>query len=283
MIDYKTRMVEDMTLCDFRPRTQQAYLMGARQLVEYVGKPPEEISEEDIRAYFLYLREVKKSASATIKIAIYGVRFLFMHTLEREWKIFGLLGARQPAKLPVVLAIDEVRDTLKAIKKPTHRTAMATIYALGLRISECLRLQTDHIDGKRLTVWVRDGKGKKDRGVTLPKPTLELLRAYWKNHRPKRESPIIFLRRDGHGPMHPTTLQKTIKLALKDAGINKAASVHSLRHSYATHLLEAGISVSTVQLLLGHKTLRTTERYFHVTRPATENLQRTLDQLMADL
>lgn len=159
---------------------------------------------------------------------------------------------------------------------------LATIYALGLRIGEGLRLETKDIDSGRQMVWVRDGKGAKDRRVPLPKPLLIRLRTYWKDDRPSSSSPLLFVSAEG-GPIHETTIQKTFNAAQEEAAIPRRATVHTLRHSYATHLVEHGISLRTIQEILGHKSLQTTEVYMHVTLPGTERLQEVLDRLMVGL
>ena len=182
-----------------------------------------------------------------------------------------------------MLSIGEVRALLAAIRHPVRRMALATIYALGLRLGEALSLEVGHIDGARLKVWIRDGKGAVDRGIALPRPLLARLRRDWKEERPKVDSPRLFVPDTGSGPIHETTLHKTFKAARKEIKLLKDASIHTLRHSDATHLVEAGISIRTVQEALGHKTLRTTEVYLHVTQPGSERLQETLDRLMADL
>jgi len=164
-----------------------------------------------------------------------------------------------------------------------RRMALATIYALGLRLGEGLRLQTSHIDAGRLVVWVRDGKGARDRGVPLPRPLLLRLRHYWKHQRAASQTSYLFVPPGGMAPLHETTLQKTFTAARSDAGIAKHASIHTLRHSYATHLLESGVSLRTIQQVLGHKSMRTTELYMHVTQPGSEHLQEVVDRLMADL
>jgi site-specific recombinase XerD len=161
--------------------------------------------------------------------------------------------------------------------------ALATIYALGLRLNEGLSLEAGHIDSARRMVWVRDGKGARDRGVPLPRPLLERLRRYWKTERPASATKYLFVPSGGKAPLHETTLQKTFLAARADARLEKEATIHTLRHSYATHLLEAGISLRTIQQVLGHKSLRTTELYMHVTQPGTERLQETLDRMMVDL
>jgi len=185
--------------------------------------------------------------------------------------------------LPVVLSTAEVRTLLSAVRHPVRRMALTTIYALGLRLGEGLRLETGHIDSARQLVWVRDGKGAKDRAVPLPSPLLARLRNYWKHERSPAQTPFLFVPANGRAPLHETTLQKTFTAARSDARIEKNASIHTLRHSYATHLLESGVSLRTIQQVLGHKSMRTTELYMHVTQPGTERLQEIVDRLMADL
>jgi site-specific recombinase XerD len=281
--NWRARMGEDMRLRDFRPRTQEGYSLAVRQFLDRMQRQPETLRDEDVRTYFLYLREEKKLAPSSINIAVHALRFFFIHTLQRDWPVFDLLRVNKPRMLPVVLSTGEVRALLAAVRHPVRRIALSTIYALGLRLGEGLRLETGHIDGERLLVWVRDGKGARDRGVPLPRPLLGRLRHYWKHQRAVSPTNFLFVPHNGLAPLHETTLQKTFTAARKDAGITKQASVHTLRHSYATHLLESGVSLRTIQQVLGHKSMRTTELYMHVTQPGTEHLQEILDRLMADL
>ena len=280
---WRARMSEDMRLRDFRPRTQEGYALAVRQFIDWVQIEPRAITDDKVRAYFLYLREGKKLAPSTINIAVHALRFFFIHTMQREWKIFGLLRVNKPRKLPVVLSPAEVRVVLQAVRHPVRRMALATIYALGLRLGEGRSLETGHIDGARLMVWVRNGKGAIDRGVPLPRPLLARLRRYWKAERPESATKFLFVPQNGDAPLHETTLQKTFTAARIDAGLDKDASIHTLRHSYGTHLLEAGVSLRTIQKVLGHKSLRTTEVYMHVTQPGVEHLQEILDRIMVDL
>ncbi|MBK6520796.1 MAG: tyrosine-type recombinase/integrase [Polyangiaceae bacterium] len=236
-----------------------------------------------MRRYFLYLRETKKLAPSSINIVVHALRFFLVHTLQRDWAILDLLRVNKPRTLPVVLSTRETRAVLGAVRHPVRRVALTTIYALGLRLNEGLALETGHIDADRLLVWVRDGKGGVDRGVPLPRPLLSCLRRYWKLERPACSTPHLFVAEGRAAPLHETTLQKTFKAARLDAGLAKDASIHTLRHSYATHLLEAGITLRTIQQVLGHKSLRATEVYMHVTQPGTERLQETVDRLMAGL
>jgi site-specific recombinase XerD len=280
---WQERMSEDMRLRDFRPRTQEAYALAVRQFMDRTGREQDELTDEDVRAYFLYLRDEKKLAPSTINVAVNALRFFFVHTLQRDWAVFDILRVHKPRLLPVVMSPKEVRSVLGAVRHPVRRMALTTIYALGLRLNEGLDLETGHIDGARLMVWVRDGKGAKDRGVPLPRPLLARLRQYWKSERPRSSTSFLFVPPDGTAPLHETTLQKTFTAARVDARLEKAASIHTLRHSYATHLLEAGVSLRTIQHVLGHKSMRTTEVYLHVTQPGTERLQETLDRIMVDL
>lgn len=277
------RMSEDMRLRDFRPRTQEGYLAATRQFIDWLGRGPETVGDDDIRNYFLYLREHKKLAPSSIHVMMYALRFFFTFTVRRELSVFEVLRVHKTRKLPVVLSRPEVRSVLSVVRDPVRRMALATIYALGLRLNEGLSLQTGHIDSERLTVWVRDGKGAKDRGVPLPRPLLARLRRYWKTERPASDTTYLFVAAGATAPLHETTLQKTFIAARADAGLTKQASIHTLRHSYATHLLEAGISLRTIQHVLGHRSLRTTEIYMHVTHPGLEHLQETVDRLMVGL
>jgi integrase/recombinase XerD len=281
--NWRARMIEDMRLRDFRPRTQEGYLLAVRQFVDRIAREPETFTDDDVRAYFLYLREHKKLAPSSINIAVHALRFFFIHTMQRDWSVFDLLRVRKPRALPVVLSASEVRSVLGAIRHPVRRMALTTIYALGLRLGEGLALETAHIDSERLMVWVRDGKGAKDRGVPLPRPLLARLRRYWKTERPASPTKYLFVPAGGLAPLDDTTLQKTFTAARTDARLEKHATIHTLRHSYATHLLESGISLRSIQQVLGHKSMRTTELYMHVTQPGAERLQEVVDRLMADL
>jgi len=280
--NWRERMGEDMRLRDLRQRTIGGYLLAVRLFLDRTGKEPEAITEDDIRAYFLHLRDDRHQAPSSINIATCALRFFCNFTLQRDFEVFQLLRVNRPRSLPVVLSQKEVRALLGVVRHPVRRMTLATIYALGLRIGEGLRLETKDIDSGRQMVWVRDGKGAKDRRVPLPKPLLIRLRTYWKSERPTSSSPLLFVSAEG-GSIHETTIQKTFNAAQEEAKLPRRATVHTLRHSYATHLVEHGISLRTIQEILGHKSLQTTEVYMHVTLPGTERLQEVLDRLMLDL
>ena len=280
--NWRERMEGDMRLRDLRQRTVDGYLLAVRLFLDRTGKAPETIGKEDIRSYFLHLRDDRQQAPSSINIALCALRFFCNFTLQRDFEVFQLLRVNRPRSLPVVLSQREVRALLQTVRHPVRRMTLATIYALGLRIGEGLRLETKDIDSGRQMVWVRDGKGAKDRRVPLPKPLLLRLRRYWKLERPSSVSQLLFTSAEG-GPIHETTIQKTFNAAQEEAKIPRRATVHTLRHSYATHLVEHGISLRTIQEILGHKSLQTTEVYMHVTLPGTERLQEVLDRLMVDL
>lgn len=281
MENWRERMSEDMRLRDLRPRTVDSYLLAVRLFLERVGKSPERLTENHIRAYILHLRDDKRQAPSSINIAICALRFFFNFTLQKDYEVFQLLRANRPQSLPVVLSQGDVKSLLAAIRHPVRRMALTTIYALGLRIGEGLELETSQIDSARQMVWI-NGKGDVDRRVPLPKPILRRLRYYWKHDRPASSKPLLFVSEKGTR-IHNTTLEKTFNAAQHEVKVPRHATVHTLRHSYATHLVEHGISLRTIQEILGHKSLRTTEVYMHVTLPGTERLQEVLDKLMADL
>ena len=281
--NWNERMSEDMRLRDFRPKTQDAYRRAVRQFLAYVQKEPAALVETDVRAYLIYLRDERMLASSTRNIATHGLRFFFTHTLPQEWPVLDLVRVKVAQKLPTVLSREETCRVLRAVREPTRRAALSTIYALGLRLGEGLRLESADIDSDRLMVWVRDAKGGKDRVVPLPRPLLHRLRQFWKEDRRPSSKPLVFVGEAAGDAVHPTTLQKTFRAALEEQGVDKRASVHTLRHSYATHLLEAGITLKTIQQILGHRSLKTTTVYLHVTHDNDERLLATLDRLMAKL
>lgn len=280
---WQNRMSEDMRLKDFRPKTRDAYRRAVRQFLEHVKKEPATLLEDDVREYLIHLRDERMLAPSTRSIAVHGLRFFFTHTCPQDWSVLGFVRVKIPQKLPAVLSREETLRLLRAVRDPTRRTALQTIYALGLRLGEALRLEVRDIDSDRLLVSVRNSKGAKDRMVPLPRPLLHKLRRFWKEERRASEGPLVFVGEAAGGMVHPTTLQKTFRAVLEQERIEKRASIHTLRHSYATHLLEAGITLKTIQRVLGHRSLKTTSVYLHVTHENNEKLLTTLDRLMAKL
>jgi len=282
MTTLRQKMIEDMQLHSFAERTQDSYLRAVRQLAAYFNKPPDQISEEDLRQYFLYLKNVKNASRSTITLALCGIKFFYERTMQRQWATLALVRPQREKKLPVVLSVEEVRQILGRVRRWRYRVCLSTIYACGLRLQEGLHLQISHIDGARQLVHVCHGKGGKDRYVPLPQPVLEMLRQYWGTHR----DPIWLFpstHQTVHGPMDASGLQRAFHAALLDSGIQKPATVHTLRHSYATHLLEAGLNLRLIQLYLGHASPNTTAIYTHLTQPSEDLAVQAVNRVVAGL
>lgn len=282
LANWRERMSEDMRLHDLRPRTIGSYSLAVRLFLERTGRSPEDATEEDVRKYVLHLRDQLVQAPSSINIAVCALRFFFIQTLGREYGVFDLMRVNKPQTLPNVLSRQEVHGVLSVIEHPVRRMTLTTIYALGLRLGEGLRLEVGDVQSTRQVVMIRDGKGGKDRAVPLPNPLLTRLRQYWKQDRPASTEKLLFVGAEGTS-IHESTLQKTFTAACADAKLSRHATIHTLRHSFATHLVEAGISLRTVQDILGHSSLRTTEVYMHVTVPGRERVQEVVDHLMRDL
>lgn len=278
----RQKMIEDMQLHGFSERTQDSYLRTVRQLAAYFNKPPDQITEEELRQYFLYLKNVKQASRSTITLALCGIKFFYERTLQRQWAVLALLRPPQEKKLPVVLSVGEVRQVLDRVRHWHYRVCLSTIYACGLRLQEGLHLQISHIDGARQMVHVCHGKGGKDRYVPLPQPVLEMLRQYWGTHR----NPVWLFpstHQTVKGPMNASGLQRAFKAALRESGIQKPATVHTLRHSYATHLLEAGLNLRIIQDYLGHASPTTTAIYTHLTQSSEDIAIQAVNRIVAGL
>ena len=281
----RQRMLQDLQLAGLSQRTQEAYLRSVRQLADHFHTPPDRLSEPQLREYFLHLKNDRKFASGSLVVAYSAIKFFYSHTSPRDWPTLQRLRVRKEKKLPDVLSVDEVRRLIAAVRTPHNRAYFWTVYSLGLRLEEGLRLQVGDIDSQRMVVHVRRGKGAKDRYVPLPGRTLEVLREYWATHRhPQWLFPARS--RDGHQeatadePMTRSSVQKAMSRVVQELGLKKAISVHSLRHSYATHLLEAGVNLRVIQQYLGHSSLNTTMVYLHLTTASQEQAVRRIETLM---
>jgi integrase len=271
------------------PRTEQAYYACVRQLSEHYDRSPELITFEEVRQYCIHLKTVKKVARQTATQFICAFKLFWEKTLHRPWpQELELVRANPEFKLPVVLSAIEVRQILSKVQASNHQVCLATIYSCGLRLGEGLRLEVRDIDAGRMLIHIRAGKGNRDRYVPLPQRTLKLLREQWKTHR----HPTLLFPARGHGgqgaatatePMCRTTLQRGFRLALQASGVKKAAHIHSLRHSYATHLLEQGENLRQIQVNLGHKSPTVTALYAHLTSLCKTQHQKRIDQFMSDL
>ena len=285
MTHLSQRMLEDMQLRGLSPRTQKAYLMQVRQLVTHFDKPPGKITEGDLRDYFLYMKNEKGASRSTCTQALTAIKFFFEHTLKRDWGTFDLVRPHRRKKLPVVLSQGEVRRLLSCIRRFRYYVCLSTIYSCGLRVSEGVHLQVADLDSDRMVVHVRKGKWNKDRYVPLPDWTLALLRQYWNSHRHQHmlfpgSTPRDVPRSEATKFMCPTGVQRAVRSACIASGIQKHATVHTLRHSYATHLLESGVNLRLIQFYLGHSSLKTTSIYTHLTRDGEDRAAKVINQVM---
>jgi len=290
MTPLRQRMMEDLQLRGLAAKTQDSYLRAVRQLAEHYRKSPDLITEEELRLYFLYLKNDKQVSRSGFNIALSGLKFFYERTLHREWVILDLPRRTREKKLPVVLSTAEVRQILGCLHSERYRVCLTTIYSCGLRLREGVSLQVGDIDRERKMLHIRHGKGDKDRYVPLPEGALTLLRQYWSTHR----HPVWLFpsptragvpQSSATQPIDPSGVQRAFKAALQESGVQKAASVHTLRHSYATHLLEAGVNLRLIQVYLGHSSLQTTTRYTHLTREveaiATDAINRVMQPLLS--
>lgn len=288
MTPLRQKMIEDMQLRGLSERTQEMYVAAVRQLAEHYGKSPVQISEEELRHYFLYLKNDKHCSRSTCTVALCAIKFFYEQTLQQSWPTFELIRPPHERKLPVVLSREEVQRILACVRRPHYRVCLSTIYACGLRLQEGVSLQVADIDSARMMIHVRQGKGNKDRYVPLPHRGLLMLRAHWLTH---RHRVWLFPARGQHGrpipqattPLADRSVQRAFTAALAESGVQKPASVHSLRHAWATHLLEAGVSLRLIQTYLGHSSLTTTALYTHLTRCTEAQATETIDQLLEQL
>jgi site-specific recombinase XerD len=254
-------MTEDMEIRNLSPNTQLSYLQQVSGFAKYCHRSPELVGAEEIRAYQLHLTSERKLAPGTLCIVASALRFLYKVTLKRDWVDREIPLPKKPYILPVILSREEVLHFLESIASVKHRTILMTAYAAGLRISEATRLKLTDIDSQRMMLRVEQGKGQKDRYVMLSPRLLEILRAYWKVTHPE-----VWLF-PGDMPDQPITrsaVEQACQKARRVSGIKKPITPHSLRHGFASHLLEAGTNVRTIQLLMGHRSLATTAKYLKV-------------------
>jgi site-specific recombinase XerD len=259
MTPLRQRFLEEFARRNYSPRTGEAYLAGLVRFVRFTRRSPDLASPDDLRRFQLHLVEQRVSWSLFNQTAC-ALRFFFTHVLQRPDFVPFVAFGRKPRRLPVVLSPDEVRRLLAAVNGSRDRQMLRLTYGCGLRLGEVLRLRIADLDSGRGLLWVRAGKGRKDRALPLPPRLLAELRAYWRQHRP---SDYLFPNAQGQ-PLHAATLQRAFGRALALSGLTRPASVHTLRHCYATHLLEAGTDLPTLQRLLGHSSVHTTMGYLHL-------------------
>jgi integrase/recombinase XerD len=257
----RQRMLEDLQIRHYSPTTIRLYLYAVSEFAKHFGKPPDQLGAEHIRRYQLFLTKEKKVSPSTYVQVVCALRFLYTHTLQRKVAIERIPFPRRERKLPMILSCEEVRALLDAPRNLRHRTLLAILYGSGLRVSEAARLKVADIDSARNVLWVRSGKGRKDRQALLPPKLRELLRCYWRSRRP---TGWLFPGVRSGQPISVKAIFTACRNAARAAGIAKPVHPHSLRHAFATHLLEAGVDLRTIQILLGHANLETTARYLQV-------------------
>jgi integrase/recombinase XerD len=277
MTPLRQRMLDDMQVRNFAPRTITSYVAHVSQFARYFGRSPEQLGPEEIRRYQIHLTQEKKVAWSTFNQAVCALRFLYRTTLAKDWPITHIPYARRPKWLPTVLSADEVQRLLACVQFLKARLVLTTAYAAGLRISEATHLKVTDLDSSRMMIRVQQGKGAKDRYVPLSRRLLDELRAYWRLERPAHW--LFPGCRDRRQPIHPSSVQQVCQRAAKAAKINKHVTPHTLRHSFATHLLEAGVDLPAIQRLLGHRSMQTTMIYLHVRQQRLHAITSPLDWL----
>ena len=276
MTPLRQRMIEDMQVRNLSPGTIGVYVAQVAAFAKHFGKSPDQLGPDDIRAYQLYLINERRVSASTLKTAVCALRFLYRVTLGKDWAVTMIPFPKQGRTLPVVLSPSEVLQLLEAVPNIKIRAFLMTAYAAGLRTAEVAALRVTDIDSKRMLIRVEQGKGRKDRYVMLSPTLLEVLREYWRQTRPTW---WLFPGESPNQPLCTRGVRRACHRAAVKAGITKPVSVRVLRHSFATHLLEAGANVRIIQALLGHRSLNTTARYTHVSAEALRSVSSPLDLL----
>ena len=270
----REEMKGDLELRGLSPETQKIYLYHVTNFSRYFNRSPYHLGKREIKEYLLYLLREKKASASTVNLCYSALKFLYARTLKREWVMEKIPRLRSVKKLPVVLERQEVESLFSVMKNLKHRAILMLIYSSGLRLREASHLKVSEIDSKRMVLRISQGKGRKDRYTLLSTLALEVLRKHWRHCRPKE---WLFPGRLSDKPLSVRSIQRVFKKARILAGITKPATVHTLRHSFATHLLEQGTDLHRIQLLLGHRSLKTTAIYLHVSRKELVRIVSPLD------
>ena len=274
MTALRKRMLDDMRIRNFSPHTIDGYIRAVAQFSRHFGESPDLLGPEHLREYQLYLIKEKKASWSTFNVAISGLKFFYNVTIGSEWSDRSIRFPKKEKKLPVILSVGEIGAFFAVIENQKHWMIFTLMYATGLRISETLNLLPDDIDSKRMVIRVRQGKGKKDRYVPLSPTLLGSLRNYWRTDRPKK---WLFPGKIPGQPLNRSSVERLAPLFCKKAGITKPVTPHTMRHCFATHLLEAGTDLRTIQLLMGHRALNSTAVYLHVATQAPQVTDKLTD------
>jgi len=276
MTTLRVKMIEEMTLQRFSPKTKKAYLGAVGGLAKFYNRPPDKINQEQVRAYFLHLLDERKLAWASCNVVACGLRFFYTHVLERKDITLSIPASKTKSKLPDILNEKELESLFMHAGNFKERVLLMTTYSGGLRVSEVVRLQVKDINSERMAIRVRQGKGNKDRDTLLSKKLLVDLRVYWQRYRPRV---WLFPGWDKNSPLSISAAQKAYDRAKDAAGIKKGPGIHTLRHCFATHLLDRGVDPRTIQVLMGHRSIGTTMRYCQVTPKRIASIESPLDRI----
>jgi integrase/recombinase XerD len=270
------QMKRDLELKNYSPKTRSCYLASVKSFAIHFHRSPAELGDQEIREYLHYLIQEKKTSQSVISQAYSALKFFYETTLKRDWNGLRIPRAKMGKRLPVVLSQQEIQAIFSATWNLKHRALLMTIYSAGLRVSEVVHLKVSDIDSQRMVIRVQQGKGEKDRYTLLAQRTLEVLREYWRAYRPKE---WLFPGQPAKGSLSVSSVQKVFEKILHEAGVKKHATVHTLRHSFATHLLESGTDLYHIQHLLGHRNLQTTTIYLHLSRKDLVSVTSPIDLL----
>lgn len=277
----RERMRSILRTRNYSSRTEETYIEAVARFARHFGKSPGQLGAAQITEYQIWLRETRHVSASLFNQVVCALRFLYVEVLNRADEVVRIAYARGEKHLPVVLSVEETARFLGSITVPRYRVLLTTIYSAGLRLGEALALRADDVDSSRMLIRIRQGKGKKDRYVPLSPLVLDLLREHWRR---EKLTDLLFVRdRDRSRPLSDTTVQKFVRRAARTAGFRKIITARTLRHSYATHLIEKGISTRVVQVLLGHTNVHTTETYTHVSPKTLGTIISPLDQMVAGL
>lgn len=277
MSKLREQMQMDLDIKGYSPQTKRSYIGQVERFSRYYGKSPDKLGEQEIKEYLHYLIKIRKLSSSHINIAYSALKFFYNTTLHREWDIEKIPRIKNGKTLPRILSQEEVTRLLQATSNLKHRAMLMTIYGAGLRVSETANLKLGDIDSKRMQIHIYQGKGKKDRYTILSEANLSILRKYWELYRPDY---WMFPGVPKDKPISTRTIQKLFQNSRVKVGIKKQVSVHSLRHSFATHLLEFGVDIYHIQKLMGHSSIKTTSIYIHLKRDDILNITSPLDMIL---
>ena len=276
MGQFRDRFERDLKIRGYSPCTVDQYVYCVRKLVKYYMRPPDQLTIEDINNFQLYLTEQRKVAWGTFNIYVIAMRLFFVQTLKKDWDLKAIPYQKTGRQLPEIMSGAEIKALFSSVTNIKHRAILMTTYSAGLRVSEVVSLRVSDLDSQRMVIRVEQGKGKKDRYVPLSEALLPILRQYYRDARPER---WLFPGQNPELPLNRTSVEKVFKKSRDRAGISKNVTVHSLRHSFATHLLEKGVDIRTIQQLLGHRCLSSTQIYTHVAKNYVNQAGSPLDSL----